>query len=374
MNRLRHIFWLGIKELFSLKRDFVLLILVAWAFTGAVYMEATGISGQLHNASVAIVDEDQSGLSQAIRDAIPQPYFQVPVLRTAPEAQAGMDQGQYLFVLTIPHGFEQAVLLNRNADILLNADATAVNQAGKGAGYLQEVINNEVARQLLQSPDNITPPVRLVTQMAFNPNAISMWFTSLASVIDKVTMLTIILTGAALIREREHGTLEHLMVMPLKSWEILLAKVWANGLVILIGVSFALLVVIRQVLAVPIAGSVPLYLCGTVLFLLFATAFGVFLGTVVRSMPQLGLMTILVILPMMLLSGGKTPVENQPDWMQTLTWFLPSRHYVSFSQAILLRDAGISTVWPAFLMVGSVAIIFFFISLLLFRRSLARSR
>ena len=370
MNRLRHIFWLGIKELYSLKRDVVLLILVIYSFTLAVYVEATGITGQVHNASIAVVDEDQSRLSKQIMDAVPKPFFRTPALVSAPQALKGMDDGDYMFVLNIPKGFEQDILAGRESEILVDVDATAVNQAGKGAGYLQELINAEVANFVLGTPEGIEPPVKLVSHMAFNPNAVSMWFTSLASVIDKVVMLTVILTGAALIREREHGTIEHLMVMPLSPWEIVLSKVWANGLVILLGVAFAILLVIRQVLSVPVAGSVPLYLFGTTIFLFFATAFGVFIGTIVRSMPQLGLLTILMILPMMLLSGGKTPVENQPDWMQNITFFLPSRHYVSFSQSILLRDAGLDVVWPEFLVVAVMGLFFFGLSLLLFRRSM----
>jgi ABC-2 type transport system permease protein len=188
------------------------------------------------------------------------------------------------------------------------------------------------------------------------------------AIINQITMLTIVLTGAALIREHEHGTIEHLLVMPLTALDIAMAKVWANGLVILMATIVSLLLVVEGILSVPIAGSKALFLGGTVLYLFFATALGIFLGTIVRSMAQFAL---LVILPLYLLSGGSTPVESQPDWLQSITLFLPSRHFVSFSQAVISRGAGLDIVWPELVAVTGLGLVFFVFSLGLFRRSIA---
>ena len=138
-----------------------------------------------------------------------------------------------------------------------------------------------------------------------------------------------VLTGAALIREREHGTIEHLLTLPLTPFEIAISKVWANGLVILLVVTASIVLVVRTLLDVPIAGSLPLFLVGVVLYLFFATALGLYLGTVARSMAQFALLIILVVIVLQLLSGGSTPVESQPLWMQRLTLLLPSRHFVA---------------------------------------------
>jgi ABC-2 type transport system permease protein len=192
-------------------------------------------------------------------------------------------------------------------------------------------------------------------------------------IIDQVTTFTIVLTGAALIREREHGTLEHLLVMPLTSLEIAIAKVWANGLIMLVAAALSLVLVVQGLLSVPIAGSIPLYLGGTVLYLFFASALGIFLATMARSMAQFALLNMLVLLPLQLLSGGSVPVESQPDWLQRVTFLFPSRHYVSFSQAIIYRGAGFDIVWPEFVLVAGLGLVFFLASLGLFRRSIARS-
>jgi ABC-2 type transport system permease protein len=111
-----------------------------------------------------------------------------------------------------------------------------------------------------------------------------------------------------------------------------------------------------------------------VLYLFFATALGVFLGTMARTMAQFALLIILVIVVLQLLSGGSTPVESQPEWLQAITYFLPSRHFVSFSQVIIYRGGGLSAVWPQFAMVSAVGLAFFAYSLVLFRKSIAVSK
>jgi ABC-2 type transport system permease protein len=163
-------------------------------------------------------------------------------------------------------------------------------------------------------------------------------------------------------------------VMPLTAFEIAMAKVWANGLVILVATGVSLLLVVRWVLDVPFAGSVVLWFTGVVLYLFFATALGIFLGTISRSMAQFALLIILVIVVLMLLSGGSTPVESQPRWLQTLTYLLPARHFVSFSQIIIYRGGGASAVASEFFMVTLVGLGFFIYSLALFRKSIAVSK
>jgi ABC-2 type transport system permease protein len=173
------------------------------------------------------------------------------------------------------------------------------------------------------------------------------------------------------IREREHGTLEHLLVMPLSPFEIAMAKVLANGLVILIATMLSLFLVVRMALNVPFQGSMVLWFVGVVLFLFFATALGVYLGTISRSMAQFALLIVLVVMVLQLLSGGSTPVESQPRWLQVMTYFLPSRHFVSFSQIIIYRGGGLAAVWPNFAMVAAIGLAFFSYSVVLFRKSIA---
>jgi ABC-2 type transport system permease protein len=249
-----------------------------------------------------------------------------------------------------------------------------MQQAGIGAGYIRNIINDRVSSFLKRS--EVTPqyPINLIVRKLFNPNGVSSWFKSVVAIINQISLLTVVLTGAAVIREREHGTLEHLLVMPLNAFEIAMAKVWANSLVILVATAASLFLVVQLALKVPFAGSVTLWFVGVVLYLFFATALGIFLGTISRSMAQFALLIILVIVVLQLLSGGSTPVESQPKWLQYLTYFLPARHFVSFSQIIIYRGGGLRAVWLQFLMVTGVGLVFFVYSLGLFRKSIAVSK
>lgn len=369
--RMKTIMWLGVKELRSLKHDTVVVVFLVYSFTLAVYINATAMSADVHNASIAFVDDDESTLSRRIIDTFYPPQFLKPRLIRGDEVSVAMDQSRFMFIVVIPPRFEADVLRGRSPEVQVNIDATAVKQAGIGAGYINSIITEEVSRFASHALHRPAATVRITTRAAFNPNLASSWFHSIIGLVNNVTMLTMILTGAALIREREHGTVEHLLVTPLNSLDIVIAKVWSNGLVILVAVAFSLVVVVRGMLAVPLAGSLLLYLGGTALYLFFATALGVFLGTVARTMGQFALLIILCVMLLQLLSGGNSPVESQPEWLRCFTWFLPSRHYVSFSQAILFRGTGLEEVWKEFAAVSGLGLACFLGSLALFRHSVA---
>jgi ABC-2 type transport system permease protein len=312
MRIIRNIFWLGTKELRSFFRDFVLLGLVIYAFSIAIISQAQSNSQELHNASIGIVDEDRSALSRRIARAFLPPFFQAPRPIAERDIVPLMNAGRYTFVVDIPPNFERDVLGGRQPRIQVDVDATAMVQAGLGSSYLEQIITTEINDFVSHAEGVPLASVNLVVRIAFNPNVTTAWFTSIMGIINSITMLAIILSGAAVIREREHGTMDHLLVMPLTPFEIAMSKVWANGLVITVAVGLSLHVVVRTVLGVPIAGSIPLFMVGVVAYLFFATSIGIFLGTVARSMPQLGLLFMLVFLPMNMLSGINTPLESMP--------------------------------------------------------------
>ena len=367
------IFWLGTKELRSFLHDYVLIALVIYAFSLAVITSAQSNSQELHNASIAIVDEDHSELSRRIAHAFLPPLFQLPQLIAEQDIVSMMNAGKYTFVLDIPPDFEQDVLGGRTPGIQLDVDATAMVQAGLGSGDAQQIITTEIADFLSHADGVALSSVNLVVRIAFNPNVTTAWFTSVMGIINSVTMLAIIMSGAAVIREREHGTMDHLLAMPLTPFEIAMSKVWANGLVITVAVGLSLTVVVRMILAIPIAGSIPLFMAGVVIYLFFATAIGIFLGTVARSMPQLGLLYMLVYLPMNMLSGGNTPLQSMPPWLATVMQASPSTHFVSFAQAILYRGADLDIVWPQFLVVGLIGGLFLALALWRFRSVAAQT-
>lgn len=369
-----NIFWLGTKELRSVLGDVVLVALIVWAFSFQIYARATAMSESVNNASIAIVDEDHSTLSRAIANAFYPPYFKDPVRILPAEVTPAMDQDRFMFVVSIPPKFEADVCEGRQPGVQTEIDATAVTQASLGNSYIQNIVRDEVSHFINCAATTASYPVALVQHRAFNPNGTAMWFGSIVALLDNLSMLTIILTGAALLREREHGTIEHLLVMPLTGFQIVMSKVWANGLIILVAFSLSTLLIVESVLDVPIAGSRLLLVGGTTIYLFAAAAIGIFLGTIARTMAQFALLLMMVIMPMMMLSGGMTPIESQPEIIQPVTWFLPSRHYMAFAQAVVFRGADLTIVWPQLLTIMGLGSIFFVGSLALFRRSIAVSK
>ncbi|KEF40839.1 MAG: membrane protein [Cyanobium sp. CACIAM 14] len=365
-----NVWHLGLKELWSLAREPVLLALIVFAFTLAVVSASTSLPDTLHNTPIAIVDEDRSQLSSRLLDAFTPPQFLPPRRISAGEMDARMDAGLDTFALDIPPDFERDLLAGRSPTIQLNVDATRMSQAFSGSAYIQSILLQEVETFTAQRADRRPAEVRLVDRVRFNPALERSWFGSVVELINNVTMLSLVLTGAALIRERERGTIEHLLAMPVTPLEIMLSKVWSMGLVVLAATALSLLVVIRGLLAVPISGSLPLFFAGVMLNLFATSSLGIFLGTLARSMPQFGLLLMLVLLPLEMLSGGTTPRESMPPWVQIGMLAAPNTHFVLLSQGILFRGAGLGVVWPPFLALALIGLVFFAVALHRFRRAI----
>ena len=368
---IKNIFFLGIKELRGLCRDYMLLALIVYAFTLGIYVTGTSTGDTIANAAIAVVDEDNSQMSHRISDAFFPPMFKPAEKITLSEIDPAMDEGKYTFVMVIPDGFEHDVLAGRAPEIQLNVDATRMSQAFTGSGYIQQIVNREV-NKFYGEESSISVPVNTVVRNRYNENLTQSWFKAVMQLVNNITMLAIILTGAALIKERENGTLEHLLVMPVKPLEIMFSKIWSMLVVVLIAAMVSLLVVVMQFLNVPVNGSIWLFALGVALHLFAVTSLGIFLACIAQNMPQLGMLMILVLLPMQMLSGGSTPMESMPEWVQIVMQAAPTTHFVEFCQAILFRGAGIDVVWKPFLMLLIIGGVLFTLSLIRFRKSVAQ--
>ena len=401
--RLSNILNLGIKELRSLAHDVVMIVLIIYAFSLSVYVVAKAIPETLSNVPIAIVDEDQSQLSGRIIDAFFPPQFMNPALISRDEMDRRMDAGSDTFAVDIPPEFERDVMAGRNPRVQLNVDATRMHQAFTGGGYIQNIIRAEIDAFVKHykpagtQPAGYPPSGRAITAGAyvgrsteskewpqsgvevpdlalyvrFNPNLERLWFGAVVEVINEVTILSIVLTGAALIREREHGTVEHLLVMPVTPLEIMTSKVWSMALVVLVMCELSIRFVVQGAMSVPIQGSIALFLAGAATELFATTSLGIFLATFARSMPQFGLMMILVTLPLILLSGGFTPRESMPEAVQFVMLGAPTTHLVTLAQSILFRGATFSLVWKQFAALAVIGFVFFGIALARFRKTIS---
>jgi ABC-2 type transport system permease protein len=369
--RAKNVLHLGVKELWSLARDPIMLLLIVFAFTVSIYSTASALPDTLYKAPIAIVDEDQSALSQRIVNAFQPPLFLPPKLVSREEMDAGMDAGLITFGLDIPPNFQQDVLAGRSPRIQLNTDATRVSQAFSGSGYVQTIVTGEVETWSERYRSTPTTPVVVVQdRVRYNANLTRSWFGAVVALIDMITLLSVLLTGSALIRERERGTVEHLLVMPVTPAEIMTSKVWSMGLVVLVTSTVSMRFVVQGWLGVPIQGSVPLFVCGTALHLFAVTSLGMFLATFARTMPQFALLMIMVLLPLQLLDGGMTPRESMPEWVQNIMLAAPTTHFVMLAQGILFRGGGFEVVWPQFLALAVIGTVLFGVALVRFRRTI----
>lgn len=371
---LSNVYRLGLKEFSSLGSDKVLFAFIIYSFSLNIYSEATGIRTDVNNATIAIVDSDRSALSARIRDGFLKPYFRRPDLIDRSAIDREMDRGTYAFVLDIPPDFEADVLRERVPKLQLNIDATAITQAGIGGSYVESIVQQETRNYFQSRGVEAQLPVVAVTRAFFNPNLEGIWFQAVLSVLESLAILTILLVGAAVIRERERGTIEHLLAMPIRASEIAAAKIWANGLVILVAATLGLVIVVQYVLEVPIQGSIALFIGGTAVYLFALASLGILLATIANTMPQFTLLAIPVFLILNMLSGAFSPLESMPEPLQVAIQVSPSVHFVNFAQSVLYRAAGIDVVWRHIAVLIVLGAIFLTIALARFRMMLARAQ
>ena len=367
---LRQAFWLGTRELRGLVRDHGLLAFVVYAFTVYVATAGGGVSLELRRASIAIVDGDRSPMSRRLASSLLPPHFQPPVAVESREAVNGLDGGRYTFVLEIPAGFEARVKNGKAAELQLLVDATAVGQAYLGAQYIQEIAMREIGA----GREITAAPVAAQVRVLYNPNRNARWHVSLAELLFVVTLLSIVLPAAAVLREREQGTLEHLLAMPLRPFEVVLGKIWPNTLVVLCGIAAAVSLVIRGAFGVPMRGSVALFFVGSLLYQFTAASLGIGLSTVTRTIPQMALLSLLVATPMMFLSGAWMPLEAMPALGEMLTRMSPLRYYSDFTYGLFIRGAGLRLLWRELAILAAFGAVLFTLATLRFRAWVAAAR
>lgn len=371
--RLANVGHLFRKELTSMVRDPAALFLIAFCFSFAIYWVSRDINTDVANVPVGVVDYDRSTASLRLTDALLPPQFQPPVALTSRSVDTAMNNGGVIFALVIPPAFEADMLRGRRPDVQLLVDATAMTQAGLGALDIQDIVDQETATLYAKPGLEARMPVRIAMRTAFNPNHYALWFVAIMQVTLNLTILSIILVGAAFMRERERGTMERLLVMPVTAVEIALGKILANGLIVAAATLLSLEFVIRGALGIPIAGSVTLFMLGVIPYLFATAAIGVLLATATSSMPQFALLAIPVFVILCMLSGAITPIETMPETMRTIMQASPTLHFAAFSEAVLFRGATLRDIWPRLLAIAGIGAVALWAALLRFRAITAKA-
>lgn len=365
--RLATILRLGIKDLRGLLRDPVLICLIVFSVAIAILAASHPVShilnpGPVRNVPVAVVDGDGSQLSRRLADIFQPPYFATPALVTPDQMEVRMNGGAGGLGLDIPPHFQNEIVAGKSPVLLLHADGTRMDIAVQATGHIRSMIAREIAGFTAEKADGAAPEVHLALRHRFGVLPDRAWFAAMTAVINNLALLSLILAGAGLLRERERGMLDYL---PARPPEILLARLWSTGLVVLLAAGLSLAVLARPLPT----DRLLLLLAGSGLHFLAAAGIGLSVATLAGSMQRFGLLVALVLVPLQLMSGSVTPRDSMPDALQTIMLAAPDTHFILLAEAILIRGADISTAWPQLLWLAGIASASFGYALVGFRRS-----
>ncbi len=340
------------KELLQLFRDIPLMGFLIYSFTLSVYVTGSGMQTQLRNAGLVVSDADHSLSSRELIHRFHPPYFRFDGELAHPnEGIQRLDRGLSMLVLDIPARFHQAVTAGEPVALQLLVDTTNSPQGLSAAGYATRIVgqfSQEIAFSrvgLEQGASSALPMIVSEHRVWYNQDQNESWFESIAHLLRMITIFAMLLPAAALVREKERGTVEQLLVSPLTPLQIMLPKVVAMTLVILCATAVSLFGVMQPVFGVPIKGSALLLFGLTTLFVVATAGMGLFAATIARNQAQVGMLTLLLVAPMLLLSGMLTPMEAMPDWIRISMAWSPLRYFIEIVHGILLKGVGLNVLW-----------------------------
>jgi len=373
MRTLKNILALSGKELRSLFGDTILVIFIVMMFSTMVYNTATNATSDVRNANIGIVDYDRSPLTRQIVAALLPPQFAKPVYVHPNDTHDLLDKSQLTFVLEFPPNFQRDVLAGRAPEAQLLVDATAMTQAGMGSGYITQIFSREIQEFMgVKQQISQAMPVRAAVNLQYNPNNQSSWFMGAAMAGNNIMLITLVLVGAAVIRERERGTMGHLLVMPVTATEIVAAKILANGLVVSAAAVLSMKFVVGGAIGAHLAGSLALYALGVVLFMFSVASLSVMLATLAPTMPQYSLLMVPTYIVFMMFSGSTSPRANMPEMAQRVSEYWPSTQFAHFAQSVMFRGAGLETVWVQLVALSVAGVVFLGLALVRFRKMLEK--
>ena len=369
---------LSVKEIRQLLRDRALFIYTVYIFTANIIIAAGGASGELRDAPVRVHDADRSAAS---RDLIYR--FQPPRFRLAGEVDSPatalrlLDRGEAQVVLDIPSDFAESLQRQQLAHVQALIDTSQANNGYLASSYAARIVarfsEEQAQRNVLRAGGDLrhTPAIRNELRVWYNSGLNDKWFNTISELLTMVTVACILLPAAAMIREKERGTLEQLLVSPLTPLQIMLSKLLSMMLVMLCGTTVAVFGIMRPFYGVPFVGSVPLFFALTALYAFTNAGLGLAAATFARNSAQVGLVVLLMVMPIVMLSGTWTPMESMPAWLRSIMYLSPMRHYIEIAYGILLRGAGIGILWTSVLPMVAIGVALFALGLARFRRQFA---
>ena len=361
------------KEFSQLFRDVPILLILLWAFTGAVFTGGHGISSEIRDYPIVVLDLSRSPASRELTSRFRGPYFKiVRFLGDERELVAVLDEGRASLAIVIPPDFERRVRATgaRFQVIMDGAQSTSATIAGAHIATIANGYSVELLERRWRGTGAAVsvPQIDARIRVEYNPNLLETWFSSLLEVLNQVTMISMLLAAAAMVREREHGTVEQLLVSPLRPAELFAAKVIPVVVVVPLAALGSLFGIVHGVFGTPIRGSVALFYGVSVLYVFAMASLGLAIAGVARNLGQAMMMLLLVLYPMMLLSGAFTPPESMGPLVRYGGLLSPVRHYIDLGYQVLFKGNGLADVWPEIVGIVVLGLALFAISIRRFAR------
>jgi ABC-2 type transport system permease protein len=355
------------KETIQFFRDRVILGLILWLYTIEVVICAMALSFDVENVPMAVVDQDRSVLSRTLlqKFALSESFVLKHQENDVSVAERHLTRGEVTTILVIPPGFERSVRAGNQAKVQFLQDGTDSNIAANSLYYAKGIVNAFVREQFPQSRDT---NVVSVTRIWYNPQLTTANFMVLSMIALAGMMVGVIHPAASIVREKERGTIEQLLVTPISTLQLFLAKLTPTMIMGILSVFPSLLIV--RAFDVPLRGSLALFLALTGVFLLSAIALGVLIASYSRTLQQALLLSFFGLFPVMFLSGTLTPVESMPVFLQALSYLSPLRYYMDIITGIFLKGAGWMELWDETLSLLAIAVPMLILALAVFRRRL----
>jgi ABC-2 type transport system permease protein len=370
----RRLYSLLVKEFTQLLRDKAILFIVFYAFTGAIYVAGHGISQEILNYPLTVYDLAKTPESREMVAKLQKPYFKyITFAKTEAEFVDLLNRGIVSAALIIPPDFSRLAATDV-ASLQVIIDGTHPQASAIAYGYLTQIVGT-YAQDVYRSRNKISekdfsrvPGVDARIRVEYNANMTSSWFSSMLEMFNMSTMISMLLTAAAMVREREYGTMEQLIVSPMRPWELFAAKIIPSVVVVLIGLTVSIFTIVHGVFHTPIRGSLLLFLLMAALYVFTVSSLGLYLALLADNLGQAMLLLVLVTYPMLFLSGAMTPPESMSPWMQYASLISPMRYYIDFGYQVLLKGNGIAYIWRDILGILILASIIFTLAVRRYRR------
>ena len=339
------------KEFRQLLRDWPILFILVWAFSGAIYVAGHAVRIEVSDYPVVVYDLARGASSRELVSRLRAPHFKVVGFVDSDAALVrSLDAGEASLAVVIPPDFERMVAEGAGRFQII-VDGTITQSSIMATSYVAQIaarMNLELfmARLGLVDKDLARlPQIDARQRVAFNPNVENAWFTSLLEMLNITTMVATLLTAAAMVREKVYGTLEQLMVSPLRPLEFFVAKILPTVIVI-VSLSFvSLFGVVQGLFGTPIRGSLLLFYSVMAVYVACVSSMGLLVAVFARNLAQAMMMLFLILMPMMFLSGAFTPPESMSTWMRYASLISPMRYFMDFGYQVLFKGNGLAYVW-----------------------------